>query len=154
MVPAATNIIWLAISMYFIVLVKAFILLIKSSFVRQNELNTLAEKQSNMQKGYLLVRSDRKNVKILLEDILYIESLSDYVKINLKDSHVIITKEKISNIEEKLTRPFLRIHRSFIVNTDKINSFYAESVEIDSLELPISRSYKKTALQYLKKEKQ
>ena len=154
MVPAATNIIWLAITMYFIVLVKAFILLIKSSFVRQNELNTLAEKQSNMQKGYLLVRSDRKNVKILLEDILYIESLSDYVKINLKERHVIITKEKISNIEEKLTKPFLRIHRSFIVNTDKINSFSAEAVEIDSLELPISRSYKKTALQYLKKEKQ
>jgi FlaA1/EpsC-like NDP-sugar epimerase len=154
MIPASKNVFSLAITMYFIVLVKAFILLIRSSFNRQEELKTLAEKQNNMQKGYLLVRADRRNAKVLLEDILYLESLSDYVKINLIDKPVIITKEKISNIEEKLTKPFLRIHRSFIVNADKINSFSAEAVEIDSLELPISRSYKKTALQYLKNEKQ
>ena len=144
MVPAATNIIWLALAMYFIVMVKAFILLIKSSFVSQEEINTLEEKQSNMQKGYLIVRADRKNVKILLEDILFIESLSDYVKINLRDRPVVITKEKISSIEEKLTKPFLRIHRSFIINADKIDKFSAEHVSIASNELPISRTYKKT----------
>jgi len=149
MVPAATNIIWLALSMYFIVLVKAFILLIKSSFVRQEELNTIAEKQSNMQKGYLLVRADRKNAKILLDEILYIESLSDYVKIHLADKTV-ITKEKISTIEEKLTKPFQRIHRSFIVNTDRIDSFSSESVEINSKSLPISRTYKKEVNNLLK----
>ena len=153
MIPAAKNVFSLAITMYFIVLVKAFILLIKSSLVRQEELNTLAEKQNNMQKGYLLVRADRKYVMVLLYDILYIESLSDYVKINLKDSPIIITKEKISSIEEKLSKPFLRIHRSFIVNTNEISSFSSESIEINSVELPISRSYKKAALQFLKGEK-
>lgn len=153
MIPASKNVFSLAITMYFIVLVKAFILLIKSSFVKQEELNSLAEKQSNMQKGYLLVRADRKNVKVLMEDILYLESLSDYVKIITPNNPVVITKEKISNIEEKLTMPFLRIHRSFIVNTDKINSFSSETVEIDTTELPISRSYKKATLQYLRNEK-
>ena len=153
MIPAAKNVFSLAITMYFIVLVKAFILLIKSSYIRQEELNTLVEKQTNMQKGYLLVRADRKNVKVLLEDILYLESLSDYVKIITSNNPVVITKEKISAIEEKLTMPFLRIHRSFIVNTDKINSFSAEAVEIDTTELPISRSYKKAALQDLKSDK-
>lgn len=153
MIPASKNVFSLAITMYFIVLVKAFILLIKSSFVRQEELNTLAEKQSNMQKGYLLIRADRKNVKVLLEDILYLESLSDYVKIITANNPVVITKEKISNIEEKLTMPFLRIHRSFIVNTDKINSFSAETIGISSKELPISRSYKKATLHYLKSER-
>jgi two-component system response regulator LytT len=143
MIPASKNVFSLAITMYFIVLVKAFILLIRSSMVKQEELSNLEEKHSNMQKGYLLVRADRKNVKILLEDIHYIESLSDYVKINFQDKPVTITKEKISAIEEKLTRPFLRIHRSFIVNTDKIDSFSAEAVIIGSKELPISRSYKK-----------
>lgn len=153
MIPASKNVFSLAITMYFIVLVKAFILLIKNYLVRQEELNTLTEKQSNMQKGYLLVRADRKNVKVLLEDILYLESLSDYVKIITTNNPVIITKEKISNINEKLTIPFLRIHRSFIVNTNEISSFSSESIEINSIELPISRSYKKAALQFLKSEK-
>jgi DNA-binding LytR/AlgR family response regulator len=150
MIPAAKNVFSLAIIMYFIVLVKAFILLIKSSLVRQEELNTLAEKQINMQKGYLLVRSDRKNVKVLLEEILYLESLSDYVKIITSINPVVITKEKISNIEEKLTMPFLRIHRSFIINADRIVSFSAESIEINGSALPISRTYKKEGKNLLK----
>jgi DNA-binding LytR/AlgR family response regulator len=139
--------------MYFIVLVKSFVLILKISFSRDEKILTLEEKQKNLQRGYLLVRADRKNTKILLDEIYYIESLSDYVKINLRDKPVIITKEKISNIEAKLTKPFLRIHRSFIVNTDKITSFSAEAVEIASNELPISRTYKKAAIQYLQDEK-
>ncbi len=77
MVPAATNIFGLATTMYFVVLIKAFILLIKTSFGEQEKIQTLEEKQTNLQKGYLVVRADRKNAKILLEEILYVESLSD-----------------------------------------------------------------------------
>lgn len=143
MIPASKNVFGLAITMYFVVLIKSFSLLLRTSLSKQDEIATLEVKQNILQKGYLLVRADRKNVKILLEDILYIESLSDYVKINLIDKPVIITKEKISTIEEKLTRPFMRIHRSFIINTDRIESFSAESVEINSKSLPISRTYKK-----------
>ena len=149
MIPASKNVFGLAITMYFVALIKSFSLLLKISLSRQEEIATLEEKQNILQKGYLLVRADRKNVKILLEDILYIESLSDYVKINLNDKPVIITKEKISTIEEKLTKPFMRVHRSFIVNTDKISSFSAEAVEIASMDIPISRSYKKAVLQHL-----
>jgi two-component system, LytTR family, response regulator len=152
MLPAAKDIFGLAITMYFVALVKSFSVVLRISLSRQDEIATLEEKQNNLEKGYLLVRADRKNVKILLEDILYIESLSDYVKINLTDKPVIITKEKISSIEEKLTKPFLRVHRSFIVNTDKVNSFSAEVIEIASTEIPISRSYKKEVLQYLQHE--
>jgi len=152
MLPAAKNVFGLAITMYFVALIKSFSLLLRISHARQEEIATLEEKQNILQKGYLLVRADRKNAKILLEDILYIESLSDYVKININDKPVIITKEKISTIEEKLTKPFMRVHRSFIVNTDKINSFSAEAVEIASMDIPISRSYKKAVLQYLQHE--
>ena len=152
MIPASKNVFGLAITMYFVALIKSFSVLLRLSLARQEEITTLEEKQNNLEKGYLLVRADRKNAKIILDEIYYIESLSDYVKIKLEDKTV-ITKEKISTIEAKLTQPFLRIHRSFIVNTDKINSFTAEVVEINSIELPISRSYKKTALQYLKDEK-
>lgn len=142
MVPAATNIFGLAISMYFVVLIKAFMLIIKTSFGEQEKIQTLEEKQSNLLKGYLVVRADRKNVKILLEDILYLESLSDYVKIITSTSSAIITKEKISSLEQKLASPFIRIHRSFIINMDKVDSFSAESVEINGNNLPIGRTYK------------
>jgi len=153
MIPASKNVFSLAITMYFIVLVKAFVHIIQSSIKSEEKIQSLETKQDNMQKGHLLVRVDRKNAKVLLEDILYIESLSDYVKIILKDK-TIITKEKISVIEEKLTIPFLRIHRSFIVNTNEISSFSSESIEINSIELPISRSYKKATLLYLRNEKE
>lgn len=151
MVPAATNIFGLAITMYFVVLIKAFMLLIKSSFGVQEKNLILEEKQRNLQKGDLVVRSDRKNAKILLDDILYLESLADYVKIITSSGSPVITKEKISALEEKLASPFIRIHRSFIINVDKIDSFSAETVVINGNELPISRTYKKEALAVLKR---
>ena len=149
MVPAATNIFGLAISMYFVVLIKAFILLLKSSFDEREKILTLEEKQSNLEKGYLLVKVDRKTTKVLLDDILYLESLSDYVKIVTSTHAPIITKEKISALEEKLAIPFIRIHRSFIINADKIDSFSSESAVIKDNTLPISRTYKKVVREML-----
>ena len=151
MVPASTNIFGLAITMYFVVLIKAFMLLIKSSFGEQDKISNLEEKQSNLQKGYLVVRADRKNIKVLLENILYLESLADYVKIISSTGSTIITKEKISALEAKLVSPFIRIHRSFIVNADKIDSFTTESVIINDEMLPISRTYKLVAKKFLSK---
>ncbi len=151
MVPAATNIFGLAITMYFVVLIKAFMLLIKTSFGEQEKIQTLEEKQTNLQKGYLVVRADRKNVKVLLEEILYVESLSDYVKILTTSNTPIITKEKISSLEQKLASPFIRIHRSFIINTDKVDSFSSEAVVVSGKELPISRTYKKEVFAVLKR---
>ena len=142
MVPGATSISGLAITMYFVVLIKAFALILKSSFSAEKKMRTLEEKQKNLEMGYLVVRADRKNVKILLEEILYVESLSDYVKVITTEKAPIITKEKISAIEKKLPSPFKRIHRSFIVNTNKIDSFTSESLEIQGNILPISRTYK------------
>jgi len=149
MVPAATNIFSLAIAMYFVVLIKAFILLIKTSFGEQAKIQTLEEKQSTLKKGYLLVKVDRKSTKILLEDILYLESLADYVKILTTSDAIIITKEKISALEAKLATPFIRIHRSFIINADKIESFSSDSVIINYTSLPISRTYKKRVRELL-----
>lgn len=99
-------------------------------------------KQKNIEKGNLLVRADRKTAKILYDDIIYIESLGDYVKIFRTSRQVTITREKISSLNERLPSSFLRIHRSFIVNTDKVLSYSKELLNIDSQELPISRSFK------------
>lgn len=95
---------------------------------------------------FIFVRADRKMVKINFSEIHFIESLSDYVKIQLQDN-VIVTRETISNIEAKLPKSdFIRIHRSYIVSMASINSFTNEFIEISNKALPISRSYKKDVL--------
>ena len=101
------------------------------------------------EESYIYVRSDRKVVKIFLRDILFIESLKDYVKIHTNDE-VIITKEKISVLEEKLPEDqFVRVHRSFLLAIKSIKAFTAEIIEIRNHEIPIGRTYKSSVLSFL-----
>jgi DNA-binding LytR/AlgR family response regulator len=91
---------------------------------------------------FLYFRVDRKMVKVFLDDILFLESMKDYIKI-FTTAKTIITKQPISSLEELLPADaFVRIHRSFIVAIDKIDSFNADSIEINKQELPIGRVYK------------
>ncbi|ULC60940.1 LytTR family DNA-binding domain-containing protein [Flaviramulus sp. BrNp1-15] len=100
---------------------------------------------------FIFVRSDRKMIKIDFDSIIYIESLSDYLKIHLEDK-TIITRETISAIEAKLpNKKFLRIHRSFIISLKHISSFTNDEITINNKSLSISRSYKKEVLQILEK---
>lgn len=98
---------------------------------------------------YLFVNSNKKFIKLNFEDILYVESIKDYIKVYLHDTSV-ITKDSISNFNQKLPKEFLRIHRSFIVNTNKITAFTKVDVEIDEREIPIGASYKDDVIAFLK----
>jgi len=113
------------------------------------ELKIVESNVTEAKNDFIFVRSDRKMVKINFSEILYVESLSDYIKIHLEDT-IVITRETISNIEAKLPKfNFLRIHRSYIVSISKIASFTNELVEVNKKALPISRSYKTTVLHKL-----
>jgi DNA-binding LytR/AlgR family response regulator len=91
---------------------------------------------------FLYFRVDRKMVKILLNDILFIEGLKDYVKI-FTVHKTIVTKQVLSTLEESLPpNEFLRIHRSYIVSIDKIDSYNTDSLEIAKKGLPIGRMYR------------
>ncbi len=91
---------------------------------------------------FLYFRADRKMVKVLFNDILYIEGLNDYIKI-VTTHKTIITKHLLASLEEMLPpSEFARIHKSFIIAFNKIESFNADSVEIAKKEIPIGRSYK------------
>lgn len=99
---------------------------------------------------FIYLRADRKNIKINLEDILFIESLKDYIKVVTKEK-TIVTKQSISSLEENLpAKLFARIHRSFIVSVNKIESFTPELIQIAKYELPISRSYRHEVEKILK----
>jgi len=112
--------------------------------------NTNTETHSVVEAShFMFVRSERKMIKIDYDAIIYIESYSDYLKIHLNDT-TIVTRETISAIEAKLPKQqFLRVHRSYIISVSFIQSFTNEHITIHNKALPISRSYKKTVLQFL-----
>jgi two-component system, LytTR family, response regulator len=96
---------------------------------------------------FMYVRVDRKMVKILMDDILYIESDKDYVKI-FTTKEMIITRQTISSVEAMLGKSkFFRIHRSFIVSLEKVKSFSNEIVTIGDKELPIGKLYRNSFLE-------
>jgi DNA-binding LytR/AlgR family response regulator len=98
--------------------------------------------KSEPEPSHLFLRADRKNLKIQLKDILFVESLKDYSKVVTND-RTIVSKQSISTIEESLPeQAFLRIHRSFIVSRAKVDSFTSGVIQIGKYELPVSRSYR------------
>ena len=99
---------------------------------------------------FLYLKVERKMVKVDVKDILWIESLKDYIKVVLRD-RIHISKQKISILEELLpVEGFLRIHRSFIVSIPMIESFNSQIIEISGKELPIGRNYKNDCQRRLK----
>lgn len=105
--------------------------------------------QTSFEDAYLYLKENRQMVKVFLKDIVYIESLRDYVRVKMKEKEV-ITYQKISYLEQKLPQnKFIRIHRSFIVAIDKITSFTPTSVNLEKVEIPIGRNYKVPAMKIL-----
>jgi DNA-binding LytR/AlgR family response regulator len=99
--------------------------------------------------AFVYFRADRKMVKVLLNDILYIESMKDYVKV-FTNANTIVTKQSISSVETMLPeRKFVRTHRSYIVSVDKIRSFTNEILEIGKAEIPIGKLYRNSVLRLL-----
>jgi DNA-binding LytR/AlgR family response regulator len=99
--------------------------------------------------SFVYFRSDRKMVKVMLQDILYIESMKDYVKV-FTNSGMIITKQSISSVEAMLPeKEFIRTHRSFIVAARHIRSFTSELIEINNTEIPIGKLFRNEVMKTL-----
>jgi two-component system, LytTR family, response regulator len=101
---------------------------------------SVTEEKKN--ESFVYFRADRKMVKVMLDDILYIESMKDYIKVNTVQG-VIITKQSISSVEAMLPEKlFVRTHRSFIVSINKIQSFTNELVEVHKTDIPIGKLFR------------
>jgi DNA-binding LytR/AlgR family response regulator len=104
------------------------------------------------EEAFIYLKADKKMVKVLLNDILYIESLKDYVRVRTRDKNV-TAYQRISYMEEKLPEDrFKRIHRSYIVALDKIDAYCTPFVEIDGQEIPIGRNYRSEVLKTLNEQ--
>ncbi len=97
---------------------------------------------------FIFVRKDRKQVKMFFDDILYVESVKDYIKIITQDGNHLI-KQSLTSFLENLDDRFLRTHRSYLVNLNKITAYTKQDVEIGILEIPIGQSYKSSVLEFL-----
>jgi DNA-binding LytR/AlgR family response regulator len=103
------------------------------------------------EQAYLFVKVNREQVKVHFKNILYIESLKDYIKIVTKEKSY-ITYERLTNMEEKLPEGrFLRIHKSYIIALDKVKTFRNDNVRIADADLPVGRVYKKSFVEAFNK---
>jgi DNA-binding LytR/AlgR family response regulator len=99
----------------------------------------------------LFLKVDRKFVKIMISDILYIESLKDYIRVTTKMSSF-ISYQSLTAITEKLPPgKFMRIHRSYTIGIDKVNTLEGNCVEIDGKLIPISREHRQEVLNLFNK---
>ncbi|MCE6992051.1 LytTR family DNA-binding domain-containing protein [Dyadobacter sp. CY323] len=95
---------------------------------------------------YLYLRIERRFVKVNTKDILWIESIKDYIKV-VTGNEVFVSKQKISMAEKLLPiGKFMRIHRSFIVPVDKVQSIHASYVVVLGFKVPVGRNYKSECL--------
>ncbi|NMH87058.1 LytR/AlgR family response regulator transcription factor [Flavivirga algicola] len=131
------NIEQLAIVLFFIVFLSNLIYLIRRWSVKEENLEPLIQFKSN-----------RKTVQLLESKINYIESQGDYVKI-YSEEKIFTTREKISKLEDRLSSSFIRVHRSYLINITKIESFNNTKIVIFGNEIPISRKYKPNVLEKL-----
>jgi DNA-binding LytR/AlgR family response regulator len=105
-------------------------------------------------KDSLLVYSEYKLIKVELKNVLYFEGLKDYVKIFLHEApKPILSLMTLKWLEEQLPPDqFLRIHRSYIVNLDKISVIERSFVQIGKAEIPIAEKYKEAFQQHLSRK--
>lgn len=95
-----------------------------------------------IERPFMFFNVSKKRVKIYLDEVLYIESLKEYIRIFTRDKNI-LTKYQLGQIEELLAKgDFLRVHRSFIVARTKIDAYTATDIEINGKQIPIGRSYK------------
>lgn len=106
----------------------------------ENEKLKLIENQEV--KDFIFINVQKKKVKILFSEILYIESQREYIKI-ITTKKEYISKMSTHEIEALLPPSlFLRIHRSFIISINKIESYTAEIIEVNGVSIPIGRGYR------------
>ncbi len=120
---------------------------LQKSIERVEKIN---KEESLVEKDFIFVKSERKFVKINFDEVLYIESVSDYVVFVLDNNRKIITHSTLKSMEERVNHPlFVKVHRAFIVNISKINDIEDNVITMRGAVIPVSRSNKSALLERL-----
>lgn len=107
------------------------------------------QEQMPVQQDSIIIKSNKKNYKIAHGEILFIESMDNYVKVHTNDQ-TLVCYEKLTDLETELpSHKFLRIHRSYIINLNKVTAFTTAFVEIEGHQLNIGRNYRQAVTKIL-----
>lgn len=114
---------------------------VKRAVANYEQINKLEEDEE-----YIFVKSNLRQRKVVINDIKYVEALGDYVKLVTNEGNVVILST-MKSFEQKLPKDkFLRIHKSYIVNLEKIEKFNRKIIIVAGSQIPLSR-HKKTELE-------
>jgi DNA-binding LytR/AlgR family response regulator len=103
-------------------------------------------------RDFVFIRADYKMIKVVFDDILYVEGLKDYLKI-ITPTKTIVTHMNFKTLEKMLPEgDFVRIHKSYLVPVSKIESIGKNSIEIGENQIPIGDFYKKSFFDIISKE--
>ncbi len=115
------------------------------------QLENSSENNTDTNNEFLFVKSDYKTKKIIFSDILYIEGLKDYIKVYLvNEVNPLLSINSLKSLEQKLpSNKFMRVHRSFIVNLDRIEIIERSRIVFGKVYIPVSDQYKDKFQDYL-----
>jgi DNA-binding LytR/AlgR family response regulator len=106
----------------------------------------------NPEKKYIHIQDGKTIIKLLLDDILYLEGYGEYVKVITQNKNHLV-RNSLAEFENKLSESnFLRIHKSYIVNMQKISGFSSLHVILKNVQLPIGRIYRDNVMNILKSD--
>ena len=106
--------------------------------------------KKSLTKQAIYLKADKRIHKVNLSDILLIQGYGNYLKFMIKGKKTILVLEKIESMLHKLEGyNFMRVHKSYIINLDKITSLEGNSVHIETFQIPISKTYKKSLMKLL-----
>lgn len=125
------------------------------AYYRAEELFLLKHQSRNpdsnkSESDFLFIKSDKKTIKVDFSEIFYIEGLGDYIKLNLEGKKIVTNlsmKKIISLLPDKM---FYRIHKSYIISLDKIDSVEGNMVKINNIKLPIGNSFRPDFMLFVK----
>lgn len=118
----------------------------------KNSKTRIATEPPCTSRNFVFIRADYKMIKVVFNDILYVEGLKDYLKIITPDK-TIVTHMNFKTLEKMLPeREFVRIHKSFLVPVSKIDSIGKNSLDIGEHQIPIGDFYKKSFFELMSSE--
>ena len=114
----------------------------KQALEKANEYFKHIHNKNNEQQNHIYLRSNYSLVKILITDILYLESIDDYVKVYLKNQKMIMPRMSMKTMLDKLPeKDFMRVNRSFIIPFNNITSVRKKTIYLNNIEIPIGNTY-------------
>ena len=116
-----------------------------SQIMHSNQNRLGVAKSSDSEKAFIFLKVDKRMVKVFLDEILYIESLKDYVRVHTIYENL-VTHQNLNGMSKLLPADhFIRVHKSYVIALDKVKALEGNSVEIGGKSIPLGRNYRKEA---------